>query len=73
MQAANDTARGLPLAPFMRNLHVPREQARLQVGFLGKCVLPLWRALADALGGLDEPIANLEDNLESYEIESEAA
>jgi len=63
-QAAAEAARGLPLTPYMQGLHAPRAQARLQVGFYGNVVLPLWRGLAATLPGLEEPVANVEAALE---------
>ena len=61
------SARGLPGAPFMRGLDAPLARARMQAGFVGGVVAPLWRALGALAGGeLDEPLRNVGANAAFY-------
>ena len=66
-QAVQEAARGLPVTPFMSDLTDDIKVARLQAAFVAGIVLPLWRAAAARLTGLDEPLANLAATLAYFE------
>ena len=71
VQVAAEAAANLPSAPFMLGLGAPAARAKMQAGFVGGVVAPLWRALAAlADGALDEPLRNVEANAAHYEQEA---
>lgn len=66
-QAKSEALNGLPVTPFMKNVHFEPSCTSLQVGFLSNIVVPLWRALAKVAGDvLDEPMRNVLDNTAFY-------
>ena len=72
-QADAERAAGLAATPFFLGLGSRAARGRLQASFIGGVVAPLWRALAAlADGALDEPLANVEDNLKMYIEERDA-
>ena len=71
-QVAAEAAVGLPSAPFMLGLDAPAARAKMQAGFVGFVVAPLWRGVAALAGGaLDEPLRNVEENAAMYTAEAE--
>ena len=60
-QAALESALGLPRSPHMQGLEAEGDFAAAQVQFLNAVALPLWQRLHSLLGGLEAPLANLQD------------
>ena len=70
-QVAAECLHGLPVTRFMTNLDKPLASASYYTQLIRRTVAPLWRALALVSDGtLDEPIANLEDNMRYYASET---
>ena len=66
-QVSAEVLNGLPITSFMIGQDKPLARARLQAGFCGSVVAPLWRALSKhADGALDEPLRNIEENTRIY-------
>eukprot|EP01138_Halocafeteria_seosinensis_P000786 gb/GECG01000807.1/.p1 GENE.gb/GECG01000807.1/~~gb/GECG01000807.1/.p1 ORF type:complete len:461 (+),score=63.61 gb/GECG01000807.1/:1-1383(+) len=65
-EAAKHEAKGLEAPSFMNNIRTNKDENKLQASFIQGICLPLWEAMNVTIGGLDEPVENLNHNCQAY-------